>query len=162
MSKLQALAAARRKKAEEQKKGEPSKTLEEPMAELRLENNTTDQDTNNTQSLEEQIRLQQGRKRKNSVPHERHTNLPERPLSSGHLTEQNTTNPPLQAAPSAFAKTMFASRANVPSLSSRAPFNLPYVRNAVVEATNAFAEPSPDDVVMAAQAKGSTISARPK
>ena len=71
--------------------------------------------------------------------------------------------PPLdQAEPSAFANTMFSTPSK-PFQQSDSVFTLPY--NATPIANNdPFAGPSPDDVVMAAQSKGSTISAssRPK
>lgn len=155
MSKLQALAAARRKKAEEQR-GESSENLEKPMAKLKLESQATSKDTNTAPALEShRIEEQQPQKRKNSVPHEK-------PSSPGLLSEQNPTKPSLQAAPSAFANTLFANQPRAASVQHRTTFTLPYVRNAVVEATNAFAEPSPDDIVIAAQAKGSNISAKPR
>jgi elongation factor 1 alpha-like protein len=42
----------------------------------------------------------------------------------------------------------------------RAPFTLPYSSNPSAHITDAFAEPSPDDVVLAAQSKGSAHSAK--
>ena len=67
--------------------------------------------------------------------------------------------PMSQAEPSAFASTMFSSP--VPSAPSASLFTLPYIA-ATTAATDPFAGPSPDDVVIAAQSKGPTLSGNPK
>lgn len=158
MSKLQALAAARRKKAEEQK-GVSSKSLEMPMTKLKLEDQVKSQEAVPLVSKGHRTETQQPQKRKNSAPHEK--NIPEFESSSPGLSfEQNVEQ--LQAAPSAFANALFSEGPRATSAQSRSMFTLPYVQNIVVEATNAFAGPSPDDIVIAAQAKGSNVSAKPR
>jgi elongation factor 1 alpha-like protein len=154
MSKLQALAAARKKKAQEQKSG-GSTGVEAPMAKLTLEQ---------SKSTEQKPAPSRGfpqRKRKDSSPHEKAPTPIERESSKEESQDIPMETPPLdQAEPSAFANTMFST----PSKSSKQPdsfFTLPY--NAAPTAnTDPFAGPSPDDVVMAAQSKGSTISASKK
>lgn len=162
MSKLQALAAARRKKSEEQK-GESSESIEKPMAKLNLQSQPTIQKTNTSPaSGNTSIETQQPQKRKNSITHQKTVHPSEKSSSPDLVSPQSARNPSLQAVPSAFANTLFAAPPRVPSIHPKAMFTMPYVRNAVVEATNAFAEPSPDDVVLAAQAKGLHVSAKPR
>jgi len=172
MSKLQAMAAARKKKAEEQKRGS---SLEAPLSELELGGSPNNPDTPNTSSSRSQQNMPQdtqmssvpqsqqdklqAKKRKNSGPHEKTAHISERPWTT-QLPEQRSPSPPLLAAPSAFANAMFSNRPIKPTQPPGAVFTLPYVRDAIVESTNAFTEPSPDDLVLAAQAKGSTISAK--
>ena len=61
-----------------------------------------------------------------------------------------------RATPSAFARTLFGS---APSKAPRPDeiFAMPYTSSPIYVA-EAFAEPSPDDVVLAAQAKGSSFA----
>lgn len=59
-----------------------------------------------------------------------------------------------KARPSAFAKTLFRSAPDAPPAGGLAVFSMPYASSPSFHAA-AFAEPSPDDVVLAAQAKGS-------
>ncbi len=62
--------------------------------------------------------------------------------------------------PSAFARTLFASQSSTAISSHSQNFSLPYTMSPAFDA-NAFAKPSPDDVVLAAQAQGSRF-AKPK
>jgi len=155
MSKLQALAAARKKKAQEQKSS-GSTGVETPMSKLTLDpSKPTDSKAGSSRGFPQ-------RKRKDSNPHEKAPIPIERESPKESQDIPMKTQPLDQAEPSAFANTMFST----PSKPSNQPdkfFTLPY--NATpVASTDAFAGPSPDDVVMAAQSKGSTISAssRPK
>lgn len=172
LSKLQALAAARKKKAQEQKL-ESSSEVEKPMASLSLGPST---DNHPNTPSDERLSLSQDatqkpasrgfplRKRKNSNPHEKAPKAPPveaepTPDREGMDLDQDQND---QACPSAFASTMFGSA----STSPRKPeniFTMPYVATIVAAPpTDAFAGPSPDDVVLAAQSKGSTISVKPK
>lgn len=156
MSKLQALAAARKKKAQEQKSS-GSTGVEQPMANLNL---------NQAGEGASKLSSTRGfplRKRKDSNPHEKAPIPIERePEQSSEDTPMET--PPLdQAEPSAFANTMFSSTSASSTRRNQANlFTLPYNVSATTTIADPFAGPSPDDVVMAAQSKGSTISARPK
>jgi elongation factor 1 alpha-like protein len=158
MSKLQALAAARKKKAQEQKSS-GSTGVEEPMANLTLNTSTKpgEQKSGSTSRGFPQ------RKRKDSNPHQKALNPIERE-SKPSSPDVTMEAPPLdQAEPSAFANTMFSSTFQPSSRQHTGNlFTLPYTAIKPAIITDPFAGPSPDDVVMAAQSKGSTISARPK
>lgn len=152
MSKLQALAAARKKKAQEQKSS-GSTGVEAPMANLTLDSSKSPEQKPGSSS-----RGFPQRKRKDTNPHEKAPTPIERESSKEESHDIPFETPPLdQAEPSAFANTMFST----PSRPSQPPdsfFTLPY-NAAPIPNTDPFAGPSPDDVVMAAQSKGSTISA---
>lgn len=62
-----------------------------------------------------------------------------------------------QAAPTAFAKTLFGSAPEASRTQERDVFAMPYTASSSFFA-NAFSEPSPDDVVLEAQAKGSNFA----
>jgi elongation factor 1 alpha-like protein len=158
MSKLQALAAARRKKAQEQKSSS-STGVEQPMANLTLDSPCKSAEPKAGSSS----RGFPQRKRKDSNPHEKIPTPIERESTQSNPDIPMETPPLDQAEPSAFANTMFSntsqptSRQHPDSL-----FTLPYNAAKTTTIADPFAGPSPDDVVMAAQSKGSTISAHPK
>jgi elongation factor 1 alpha-like protein len=157
MSKLQALAAARKKKAQEQKSS-GSIGVEAPMANLTLGLAKSTESKNGSSS-----RAFPQRKRKDTNPHEKAPLPLERESSKEEIQDFPMGTPPLdQAEPSAFANTMFSTPSR-PSTQPDSFFTLPYNASPPTN-TDPFAGPSPDDVVMAAQSKGSTISAssRPK
>ena len=151
MSKLQALAAARKKKAQEQIRNEGGTRMEKPMASLTLSDDRMGNGANVSvpKSSSRSFPL---RKRKDSNPHEKVPKAP--PIE----TEQNDQDiqmdiPPLdQAEPSAFANTMFS---NSTRLHASNLFTLPNTA-AQTQTTDPFSGPSPDDIVIAAQSKGST------
>ena len=157
MSKLQALAAARKKKAQEQRSG--SSGMEKPMSELSL--NGDGKAPLTTEAAPKQpSRGFPLRKRKDSNPHEKQPKAPS-PKKDVQTTNSDTPMdiaPIDQAEPSAFASTMFSSP--IPSAPFTNLFTLPYTATATT-ATDPFAGPSPDDVVIAAQSKG-PISGNPK
>ncbi|RDW85578.1 hypothetical protein BP5796_03903 [Coleophoma crateriformis] len=164
MSKLQALAAARRKKAQEQK-SESISEVDKPMASLSLGPSTgkahdTSLDREHSQSAVEQKPVSRGfplRKRKNSNPHEKAPKAPPIEVEPTQEREEMDLDQAQndQASPSAFASTMFGSA----TTSHRKPeniFTMPYTATIVATSpTDAFAGPSPDDVVLAAQSKAS-------
>lgn len=154
MSKLQALAAARKKKAQEQRSG-GSSGVEKPMADLTL-NSSVEKETR-TPASKSASKGFPIRKRKDSNPHEKIT----KPAPA--KDEKDPTTPVEdpsadQAEPSAFANTMFSTPTSS-TLRISNLFSLPYSNNAASTAADPFAGPSPDDVVIAAQSKGSTTSA---
>lgn len=158
MSKLQALAAARKKKAQEQKSG--SSGVEKPMSELSLNGVPKEASATGT-SAKPSSRGFPLRKRKDSNPHEKPPKAPS-PKKDTEMAVPDTRMeiaPINQAEPSAFASTMFSSP--LPSAPSANLFTLPYNATATT-ATDPFAGPSPDDVVIAAQSKGPTLSGNPK
>lgn len=63
------------------------------------------------------------------------------------------------AAPSAFAQTLFGSAQGAPRATPRAYYPLPYMAF-TSSVADAFSGPSPDDVVLSAQAKGSLLGTR--
>lgn len=169
MSKLQALAAARKKKAQEEKLNATSDRVDQPMADLTISQNVGKEEPSVTpnadgSSTAERSRVYLVRKRKNSSQH-RKSSLPEEPAESSSIpqTEVNIQPPVIeQARPSAFASTMFG---NNDSFSGRhlpgAFFILPFQTNSSLPSTDAFAGPSPDDTVLTAQSKGSMQSTKP-
>jgi len=154
MSKLQALAAARKKKSQEQKSR--SSGMEKPMSELSING-----EEKATDSLPKpSSRGFPSRKRKDSNPHEKQ---PKAPSPKKDIAvdprAQHGTAPVDHAEPSAFASTMFSSSmSSAPSVNL---FTLPYATTSTT-ATDPFAGPSPDDVVIAAQSKGPTPSGKSK
>jgi elongation factor 1 alpha-like protein len=169
MSKLQALAAARKKKAQEQKSSQ-GVGVEKPMANLSLSGFNQKSQSEDKSSTEQTLTSKSNtrgfplRKRKNSDPHEKIL----APGTEGEPAPSNYNNdieePHLnQATPSAFANTMF--RTTPQALPPQHPnnfFSLPYAAAATIATHDPFAGPSPDDVVIAAQSKGSTMSVRPQ
>lgn len=161
VSKLQALAAARKKKAQEQKSN-GTLGVEKPMSGLSLSNGRSDEPENNkpAPTSKQPPRGFPLRKRKNSDPHEKPLKpSPQAENVSGTDDNVPMSAPPLeldQAEPSAFANTMFNSRGRSPPSRPVNLFTLPYAASPTPITTNPFAGPSPDDVVIAAQSKGST------
>ena len=155
ISKLQQLAAARKKKAQEQKTEEMS-GVEKPLAKLTL------YDKEGMRASEESTSRQRAfpmRKRKDSNPHEKTPRTP--PVVEPIEEDEPRDIEPLdQAEPSAFANTMFSNTSPAPATANL--FSLPYATNATSTATNPFTGPSPDDLVIAAQSKGSTNPVTPK
>jgi elongation factor 1 alpha-like protein len=168
MSKLQALAAARKKKAQEQKSSASMDVVETPMKELAISqppenvNRGTPSEVFGS-AARNSLRTYPVRKRKNSSPH-RKTSQPSDPVEqkASQPVEDKISVPSVeQAKPSAFASTMFGISGPAPIHSPpKALFTLPYSANPSAHSTDAFAGPSPDDVVLAAQSKGSAHSAK--
>jgi elongation factor 1 alpha-like protein len=167
MSRLQALAAARKKKAQEQKSGSVVDDVAKPMAALGLgERHNGDASSSFTAPVNpspmggptenENIISFSARKRKSSSPH-RKTPQPLEEIKNGcvYIGSQEPPSPSVEsAAPSAFATTMFGDQITAPRRPSTAVFTLSYLANPSIQSTDAFAGPSPDDVVIAAQSKG--------
>jgi elongation factor 1 alpha-like protein len=157
MSKLQALAAARKKKAQEQKSG--SFRVDKSMSELSISG-----ESKLGQAAEPSPKpTSRGfpiRKRKDSNPHEKQpAPTPKKPAPEVPPDTPIDAAPIGQAEPSAFASTMFSSP--LPPAPSTNLFSLPCTATTATT-TDPFAGPSPDDVVIAAQSKGPTISGNPK
>ncbi|RAL62594.1 hypothetical protein DID88_004441 [Monilinia fructigena] len=162
MSKLQALAAARRKKAQ----GQQSSTLEveKPMANLSLNRagGESAKEIHDTKSASSSESLPKDgkhggfplRKRKDSNPHEKI--LKPQFAPKDHQTEIEPapeSSPVYQASPSAFASTMFQTASATPRPQLEDMFTMPYNSEVLTTPANPFAGPSPDDVVIAAQSK---------
>ncbi|KAF5612215.1 elongation factor 1-alpha [Fusarium tjaetaba] len=152
MSKLQALAAARKKKTEEKKELERAgKGLERlSINESQKENQPVLGQARQAPEPTLQVRL---------PPQEESTEAAaitdnQKDINSdpkGWLMDEGLPVMMPRAAPSAFARTLFGS---APSKAPRPDeiFAMPYTSSPIYVA-EAFAEPSPDDVVLAAQAK---------
>ena len=164
MSKLQALAAARKKKAEEQKSEKAIKETAQGFNHLTL--NSPPSETKESQPVKPLGSVlgkrlataqppgspnPQGESQAPATPAEEVETQAAEPAASPTL-EQET---PLETtAPSAFAQALLG-----PTTSSNAPaprnqFPYPYL-SLTSSVTDAFSEPSPDDVVLTAQSKGS-------
>ena len=170
MSKLQALAAARKKKAQEQK-GATVDGIEKPMANLSLQPGQGQIDRvgltekvvlDSSAAIKQPVRGFPLRKRKDSNPHEKTPKAP--PLTKPEEPVNDDISmkiePVDQAEPSDFANTMFSSITR-PTTETASIFTLPYVAKTTTVA-DPFSGPSPDDIVLAAQSKGSAISGKPK
>lgn len=153
MSKLQALAAARKKKAQE-KPGSADSGVEKPMAGLKIGEDTKMVDA----SEKPASRGFPLRKRKDTNEHEKVPKAAPIPQEPEPSTPSPPEEPPQQAEPSAFANTMFSSPSQTPRKPSGDLFTLPYTSSSASAAFNPFSGPSPDDIVIAAQSKGSAIS----
>ncbi|KUJ12554.1 uncharacterized protein LY89DRAFT_623737 [Mollisia scopiformis] len=157
ISKLQALAAARKKKALEQKSSNTG--IEQPMASLSLDQSASGSSSEKTTTGSSSTttfgtRAFPIRKRKDSNPHEKVPKAPhDREPDLPPADVQMEMEPIDQAEPSAFANTMFSNASSPPPRRFESFFTLPYMNAATPTSTDPFAGPSPDDVVIAAQAK---------
>lgn len=161
MSKLQALAAARKKKAQEQKSsGEAG--VEKPMAELSIASNaTTAKSGQEGTPSKPAARSFPLRKRKDSNPHEK-IQKPPTPEEEVKVVEEEPAIELDDAPPSAFASTMFG-RSDSPRKRKPPPvFSMPYNVASTVVNLDPFAGPSPDDVVMAAQSQSKGVNTSAK
>ena len=167
MSKLQVLAAARKKKAEEQKSEKAVKETARQVDHLILASSSSGaNEPQTTKSLGSALRkgptpaqptasLQGG----NQAPETRSDKAapPAAEPAPSPTIEKET---PLETtAPSAFAQALLGptTSSNSPALRNQFPF--PHVR-LTSSVADAFSEPSPDDVVLTAQSKGSLSAAK--
>ncbi|EWG42074.1 elongation factor 1-alpha [Fusarium verticillioides 7600] len=152
MSKLQALAAARKKKTEEKKELERAgKGLERlSINESQKENQPVLGQARQAPEPTLQVKLPpQEESTEGAAIADNQKDINSNP--KGWLIDENLPVIMPRAAPSAFARTLFGS---APSKAPRPDeiFAMPYTSSPIYVA-EAFAEPSPDDVVLAAQAK---------
>lgn len=167
MSKLQALAAARKKKAQEQ--GSSSKAnAERSTVSLSRDDaesaGTPSPSATATSSQKITTRSFPIRKAQNEASQNDYT--PQESFSTASQKEEQEpvaaeSDPVLETRPSAFASTMFGNEEkSSQNFQPESLFKLPYNVNGDISITNAFTGPSPDDIVIAAQSKGSTHSAK--
>lgn len=160
MSKLQALAAARKKKAQEQKSSGDA-GVEKPMAEMKINDSTQNGSTSEEAAPPRQTRGFPIRKRKDSNPHEKIVKEP--PPEREPETQNVDSEPPEdQAEPSAFASTMFGQISSPTSRKQSSMFTLPYNVASIPIVTDPFSGPSPDDVVIAAQSQSKGVNSSAK
>ena len=158
MSKLQALAAARKKKAQEQKSEDVG--VEKPMAELKI-NGSSAQSTSDEAVPSKPARGFPIRKRKDSNPHEKLLKAPPPEREPEPSTPGSDIVAEDQAEPSAFASTMFG-RASSPAKKPSSIFTMPYNVASTAVTKDPFAGPSPDDVVIAAQSQSKGVNSSAK
>lgn len=159
MSRLQALAAARnKKKVEDRKNEEKVEKTEQKLKVMSLEDKRPD---GRKENGEPGKRQQDEETADLSKPGD--ATFDTTPRKRQRVQEKDQPVPkeeiPLnKAQPSAFARTLFgsASAASEPQLQTFAPPYMAYVAPSVI--TSAFSQPSPDDVVLAAQSKGSRLA----
>ena len=180
MSKLQLLAAARKKKAEE-KKGQDVTTTAKNIQKLSLADNNQKENDRPLVNLAKRQKTSETMfvAPKAPVSSDLDDNLVgaglgqlkgamdvdmDAPSANGEnapraskFAEDEVQVSFAKAAPSAFARTLFGSapEASMPQQPER--YAMPYTLSSSFSAS-AFSEPSPDDIVLAAQAKGSHFS----
>ncbi|KAM0349036.1 hypothetical protein ACHAPU_003971 [Fusarium lateritium] len=151
MSKLQALAAARKRKIDEKKELEKAekgleilsvddseKENQPPLSQRRHRTQPTAQVKSPLSDIEHKTTIDDNKTQDVGSP------------SKGGLIDEDLPVVVSEAAPSAFARTLFGSapdKTHTPDV-----FAMPYTSSSSFLA-QAFAEPSPDDIVLAAQAK---------
>ncbi|KAK0707503.1 P-loop containing nucleoside triphosphate hydrolase protein [Lasiosphaeris hirsuta] len=164
MSKLQKLAAARKKKAEEKSAQEAMEQTRTKMTELSV-NDTSRAKENSPlagafgKRLKTSASTAEGRNPLTPAEPSR-TELSQQPLVE--ISNEQVTAPepklvpdPEKAQPSSFAQTLFGYPSDTPRRKRTELYPLPYADFAP-SVLDAFSKPSPDDVVLAAQAKVAT------
>ena len=178
MSKLQALAAARKKKSEEKKEQDKTQQAEKGISKLSIKDNSRKenrepvaglaakrQKTSDTSSFKPQRRPSDPSQsdHDSAVQMDNAPEEPEAPAGdkwdSWDIMAGFKVVAPPRPKPSAFARTLLGlddpPRVRKPDDNEIMP--LPYAKNPAFR-PEAFDEPSPDDIVLAAQAKGSNFA----
>lgn len=172
MSKLQLLAAARKKKSEEKKEKEKGKaeSIDPDISKLSLAGDKQKENTKLAAPLAK-------RQKVSALPETEQAPPPILSKDSEAETEHaagfpTPVPPPIKdqgsqgldassivqkASPSAFARTLFGPAPDSKKRKTRDVFPMPYTSSASYS-PGVFAEPSPDDIVLAAQAKGSNFA----
>ncbi|RFU75795.1 elongation factor tu gtp binding domain [Trichoderma arundinaceum] len=182
VSKLQALAALRKKKTEEKKEGkrdqEKVTPIEKEVTKLSLSDDKNKENISLISKLKDQTMQHDEAAASSPMAPEgeiskgtNNNSLREHADSSTvdeHRTDVNTTSKEEESvasrgcAPSAFAQALFGSVSEANQRPRQEFFQLPYTKSPLFQAS-AFLEPSPDDIVLAAQAKaGKKTAAAPK
>lgn len=175
MSKLQALAAERKKKNELKKEQDKAAQAEAGIQKLSISEQTlkenrpptfsakrqklSDQPTVSPESsVQDPHALTQSSNLPPSGQQAAQESLPEAPAVTSETQDDSGSRVILEKAnPSAFARTLFGPAPGQASSHKKDVFSMPYTSSSAFLAT-AFTEPSPDDVVLAAQAKGSNFT----
>lgn len=167
MSKLQALAALRKKKAEEKKDQEKVTLPEDEVSRLSLSDSRNKENTSlgsklkHDSAVASDALVQEEEIPKGAIGNSigGHADSPAIDESESSVNTKPEEEPVVSHshAPSAFARTLFGSALEADQTQRPHVFAMPYTQSSSFLA-NAFSEPSPDDVVLAAQAKGSTFA----
>lgn len=180
MSKLQALAAARKKKNDEKKEQEKALQAEKGVEKLSISDEPQKENLKSTIGAAKRQKLSE-----TSAFHSRRSSSPSKPpalessgtqnslpeinqdqetsstqgyiLTNDFFADNSAVTGIPKAAPSAFAQTLFGSAPKPPTSQRPEIFAMPYTSSPSFLA-QAFIEPSPDDIVLAAQAKGSNFA----
>ncbi len=163
LSKLQQLAAARKKKIEEKKSDDKVEGVRTKMSDLGL---------SSALGKKENVPMSGGPSKRQKIAETTAVVPPDsrgrEPKTSHDAMDVDSTIGdakgslramgeevlvPESARPSAFAKTLFGNTSGAPPRPQQDNFALPFASHPAV--LEAFSGPSPDDVVLAAQAKGS-------
>jgi len=164
LSKLQQLAAARKKKAEEKGTQDKLEQARTQMKDLSVNEPSRKENPSLSGAFGKRLKtsesIAEGRNPITDIERTR-SGTAQQPLvdigNEQHPTEESTPlPPPEQAKPSVFAQTLFGSASDKPKRKLLEFFSLPYMA-IVPSSLDAFSSPSPDDVVIAAQAKGSLL-----
>lgn len=166
MSKLQQLAAARKKKAEEKSASGEVEQTQVKMTELTVNDNQASKENRplvgvfgkrvkiSETTAQGRIPLTMAEPTRPEIPQ---AQAPEATPSQHQEEDPIDPEPavaPPKAQPSVFASTLFGPSSDSPKRRPREVFALPYMAISSYS-PDAFGQPSPDDVVLAAQAKGS-------
>lgn len=168
MSKLQQLAAARKKKAEERSASEDVQVeqTQAKMTGLTVNDNQPSKENRPLAGLfgkrvktsettaQGRIPLTMAEPTRSEIPQAQAPEITPSVHQEESTIEPESVAAPPKAEPSAFASILFGPLSESPKRKPREVFTLPYM--AISSYTpEAFGKPSPDDVVLAAQAKGS-------
>ncbi len=162
VSKLQALAAARKKKAEDKNSEGKALDTHEELKRLSLQERRPDAAGGQREAavpakrrkVGEPVPTSSGGPQRSPKPQSQVQHLVE-PMVLDQLVQGSEASETPIARPSAFAQALFGSASDKPEPSRIERFPLPWLSFAPQCVEDAFSEPSPDDVVSAAQAKGS-------
>lgn len=159
MSKLQALAAARKKKTEQKKEQEKELQAEKGMKDLSISSPKPIEKTKQAAPAASSTPPPMGRASQSTGELSSNSNHP----ASAHLdhsmddVESQVNMASHRPAPSAFAQTLIGSAPGGSQKHTQDVFAMAYASSSSYLAS-AFSEPSPDDIVLAAQAKGSNFA----
>lgn len=175
MSKLQALAALRKKKTEEKKDQEKAIPLANDVTNLSLSDDTNKENLSLSSKLQSQniqhnsslapTPLAQRDEPPNDIADHSLRDRPSSQIATDCKTNDDTRSQEEKEesvvgqshAPSAFARTLFGSVPEADQAHRRDVFAMPYTQSSSFLA-KVFSEPSPDDIVLAAQSKGSNFA----
>ncbi|PNP47384.1 hypothetical protein TGAMA5MH_01201 [Trichoderma gamsii] len=167
MSKLQALAALRKKKAEEKKDQERVTPPEDEVSKLSLSDSRNKENTSLGSKIQPDSAVASNAlAQEEEIPKGAGGNSTGGQVGSSAINEsESSVNTKIEEelvashshAPSAFARTLFGSTLEADQAQRPHVFAMPYTQSSSFLA-NAFSEPSPDDIVLAAQAKGSNFA----
>ena len=173
MSKLQALAAARKKKAEDKKGQDRTAQVEGSMKRMSI---TEGPSKESTDSSPNPAKRQKNTENDTLEPRQTETSSQSAAISqtkqldasrddvAAQPTSLASPSPPAvvqvsvaRSYPSVFAQTLCGSAPDARRANRSDVFAMPYASSPAFRA-EAFSEPSPDDIVLAAQAKGSSFA----